>query len=122
MFLTFFTAYLQQNKLHFTFFMACYRLTTFRNFLFVQHCIKEFDRFFYRLSFRIMSNSLDSQKTKLLKTKTVDFSINNKQFSSNYFKKVKRLMLFLLKNSKDNNDIYLISVFSISPFQKIGQK
>ena len=35
----------------------------------------------------LMSNPLDSQKTKLLKTKTVDFSINNKQFSSNYFKK-----------------------------------
>ena len=43
-----------------------------------------------------MSNTFDSQKTKLLKTKTVDFSINNKQFSSNYFKKV----------------------FSISPIQK----
>ena len=35
----------------------------------------------------LLLNPLDSQKTKLLKTKTVFFSINNKQFSSNYFKK-----------------------------------
>ena len=43
----------------------------------------------------LMSNPLDSQKTKLLKTKTVDFSINNKQFSSNHF-----------KNSQNNNTIF----------------
>ena len=36
---------------------------------------------------KLLSNPLDSQKTKLLKTKTVDFSINNKQFSSNIKKK-----------------------------------
>ena len=28
----------------------------------------------------LLSNPLDSQKTKLLKTKTVDFSINNNSF------------------------------------------
>ena len=28
----------------------------------------------------VMSNPLDSQKTKLLKTKTAEFSINNKWF------------------------------------------
>jgi len=39
---------------------------------------------------------LDSRKTRLLKTKTVDFPINNKQFSSHYFKKQYHL---LLKNS-----------------------
>ena len=33
-----------------------------------------------------MLNPLDSKKTKLLRTQTVDFSINNKQFLSNYFK------------------------------------
>ena len=43
-----------------------------------------------------MSTSLDSQKTKLLNTKTVDFSVNNKQFSSNYYKK-----------SQNNNIIYI---------------
>ena len=32
----------------------------------------------------VMSILLDIQKTKLLKTKTFDFSINNKHFSSNY--------------------------------------
>ena len=34
-----------------------------------------------------MSNPLDSLKTKSLKTKTVDFSINNKHVSLNHFKK-----------------------------------
>ena len=34
----------------------------------------------------LLLNPLDSQKTKLLRTKTVDFSINNKQFLSNCFK------------------------------------
>ena len=33
-----------------------------------------------------MSNPLDSRKTKLLKNKTTEFPINNKQFSPNYFK------------------------------------
>ena len=65
-----------------------------------------------------MSNPLDSQKTKLLKTKTVDFSINNKQFSSNYLKKKAKItILFLLKNPKNNN---IILVISISPIQRIG--
>ena len=57
-----------------------------------------------------MLNPLDSQKTKLLKTKTVDFSINNKQFSSNYFKKSQDIILFLLKNPKNNNIILVISI------------
>ena len=41
-----------------------------------------FDSFFNRLSFRIMSNSLDSQKTKSLETKTVIFFVktNSLQF------------------------------------------
>ena len=53
-----------------------------------------------------MSNPLDSQKTKLLKTKTVDICINNKQFSSNYFKKKAKITIsFLLKNPKNNNII-----------------
>ena len=35
----------------------------------------------YIIKIRIfMSNSLDSRKTKLLKTKTAEFCINNKQF------------------------------------------
>ena len=44
---------------------------------------------------------IDSQKTRSLKTKTVDFSINNKQFSSNYLEKAKTKILFLLKNPKN---------------------
>ena len=50
-----------------------------------------------------MLNPLDSRKTKLLKTKTVDFSIKNKQFSSNHFKNAKIMINFLLENSKNNN-------------------
>ena len=37
--------------------------------------------------FFLMLNPLDSQKTKLLKDKIVDFSTNNKQFSLNHLKK-----------------------------------
>ena len=44
-----------------------------------------------------MSNPLDSQKTKLLKT--VDFSINSKQFSSNYLKKNNNI-IFIEKSNK----------------------
>ena len=46
----------------------------------------------------------------VLTTKIVDFSINNKQFSSNYFKKSKITILFLLKNPKNNNIILVISI------------
>ena len=49
-----------------------------------------------------MLNPLDSRKTKLLKTETVDFSINNKQFSSNYFKKIKNNnTIILIEKSKE---------------------
>ena len=41
----------------------------------------------YELFSIICRNRLNSRKTKLLKSKTVDFSINNKQFSSNHFQK-----------------------------------
>ena len=58
----------------------------------------------------LLSNPLDSQKTKLLKTKTADFSINNKQFSSNHFKKAKITILFLSKNPKNHNIILVISI------------
>jgi hypothetical protein len=47
-----------------------------------------------------LSNPLDSQKTKLLKTKTVDFSINSKQFSSNYFKKSQNNDIIFIEKSK----------------------
>ena len=43
---------------------------------------------------------LDSQKTNLLKTKTVDFSINKKQFSSNYFKTIKNNNIILIEKYK----------------------
>ena len=48
----------------------------------------------------LLLNPLDSQKTKLLKTKTADFSINNKQFSSNYFKKSQNNNIIFIKKSK----------------------
>jgi hypothetical protein len=64
-----------------------------------------------------MSNPLDSQKTKLLKTKNVDFSINN-SFHQITSKKAKIMILFLLKNPKNNN---ITLGISISPIQRIGQ-
>ena len=54
-----------------------------------------------------MSNPLASQKTKLLKTITVDFSINNKQFSSNYFKKSQNNN-FIFIEKKKSEKIYLV--------------
>ena len=45
-------------------------------------------------------NPLDGQKTKLLKAKTVVFSINNKQFSSNYFKKSQNNNFTFIEKSK----------------------
>ena len=48
----------------------------------------------------LMSNPLDSRKTKLLKTKTVDFSVNSKQFSSNYFKKSQNNNIIFVEKSK----------------------
>ena len=44
-------------------------------------------RYVKTLNCLVMSNPLDSRKTKLLKTKTVDFPINNKQFSIKLFQK-----------------------------------
>ena len=49
---------------------------------------------------QVLSNPLDSRKTKLLKTKTVDFFINNKQFSSNYFKKSQNNDIIFIEKSK----------------------
>ena len=46
-----------------------------------------------------MWNPLDSPKTKLLKTENVDFSINNKKFSSNNVEK---------KSKSQNNNIIFI--------------
>ena len=58
-----------------------------------------------------MLNPLDSPKTKLLKTENVDFSTNNKKFSSNNVeKKVKITILSLLKNPKNSNIILVISI------------
>jgi hypothetical protein len=58
-----------------------------------------------------MLNPLDSPKTKLLKTENVDFSFNNKKFSSNNVeKKVKITILSLLKNPKNSNIILVISI------------
>ena len=65
-----------------------------------------------------MLNPLDSPKTELLKTKGVDFSINNKQFSSSYFLKKDEIMLLCLSKNPKNNNIIL--VISISPIQRIG--
>ena len=48
----------------------------------------------------LMSNPLDSRKTKLLKIKTVDFSIRSKLFSSNYFKKSQNNNIIFIKKSK----------------------
>jgi hypothetical protein len=47
---------------------------------------------------------------KLLKTKTIDFSISNKQFSSNYLKKSQNNDTILLKNPKSNYIILVISI------------
>ena len=47
-----------------------------------------------------MSNLLDSQKTKLLKTKTAEFSIINERFQSNYFKKSQNNNIIFIENSK----------------------
>ena len=57
-----------------------------------------------------MSNPLDSRKTKLLKTKTVDFSINDKQFLSNYLRKSQNNHIILIEKSKNNNIILVISI------------
>ena len=58
-----------------------------------------------------MSNPLDSQKkiTKLLKTKTAEFSVNN-GLKSNCFKKSQNNNLIWLKNPKNNNIILIISI------------
>ena len=66
---------------------------------------------------------MDSQKTKLLKTKTFDFSINNKQFSSKYFKKSQNNDNIFIENPKNYyiflvKYYYLVFIFSISPIQK----
>ena len=59
-----------------------------------------------------MSNPLDSRKNELLKTKTVDFSINNKQFSSNYFKNSQNnnFIFIFIENPKNKNIILVISI------------
>ena len=58
-----------------------------------------------------MLNPLDSPKTKFLQTENVDFSTNNKKFSSNNVeKKVKITILSLLKNPKNSNIILVISI------------
>ena len=44
---------------------------------------------------QVLSNPLDSRKTK-----TVDFSINDKQFSSNYFKKSQNNDIIFIGKSK----------------------
>ena len=56
-----------------------------------------------------MLNPLDSPKTKLLKTKNVDFSFNNKKFSSNNVEKKVKITI-LLKNPKNSNIILVISI------------
>ena len=53
---------------------------------------------------------MDSQKTKLLNTKTVDFSINKKQFSSNYCNKSQNYNIIYIEKSKFNNNIILVKV------------
>jgi hypothetical protein len=57
-----------------------------------------------------MSNPLDSQKTKLLKTKTVDFLSITHSFHQIISKIAKITILFLLKNPKNNNIILLFSI------------
>ena len=52
------------------------------------------------MDWTLLSSPLDSQKTNLLKTKTVDFSINKKQFSSNYFKTIKNNNIILIEKYK----------------------
>ena len=54
----------------------------------------------------LLLNPFDSQKTKLLKTKTADFSINNKQFSSNYFKKSQNSNIIFIKKSKKSQNYF----------------
>ena len=58
----------------------------------------------------LMSNPFDSDNTKLQKTEIVNFSINNKQFSSNYIKKSQNNNIFFSKNPKNNNIILVISI------------
>jgi hypothetical protein len=69
-----------------------------------------------------MSNPLDSRKTKLLMTKTADFSVSSCGFSQIISKKAKITILFLLKIQKNlkNRFNFLLLVFSISPIQWIG--
>ena len=47
------------------------------------------------MDWKLLSNPLDSQKTK-----TVDFSMNKKQFSSNYFKTIKNNNIILIEKYK----------------------
>ena len=56
-----------------------------------------------------MLNPLDSRKTKLLNTKTVDFSIIKNQFLSNYFKKSQNNNIISIEKSKKNHIILVIS-------------
>ena len=58
---------------------------------------------------KLLSNPLDSQKTKLLKTKTADFSIKTNSLSQIVSKKPK-FQLLLLRNPKNNNIILVISI------------
>ena len=62
------------------------------------------------MDWTLLSNPLDSQKTNLLKTKTVDFSINKKQFHQIISKQSIITILFLLKNIKNYSIILVISI------------
>ena len=72
-----------------------------------------------------MSYPLDSYLSRyiigklnyVLKTKTVDFSIYNKQFSSNYYKTSQNNDIICIENPKNNNSILVICTYSVLVFR-----
>ena len=75
-------------------------LTTFTVMIIIVIGQKKWGRSLHNLGQPQTIAELDSQKTKLLETKTVHFSINNKQFPSNYFKKSQNNNIIFIENSK----------------------
>ena len=97
------------KKAKITTFFVTFLLKNPQNFA-IQFIVISIQYFDYPMDWTLLSNPLDSQKTNLLKTKTVDFSINKKQFHQIISKQSIITILFLLKNIKNYSIILVISI------------
>ena len=88
-------------------------------------------RFFFRRFKEVILNfgnfepnvePLVSRKTKTLKTKTAEFSINTKWFQSNCFEKSQNNIFNLIEKSKKITISFQLLVFSVLPIQRIGHQ